>query len=71
MNTHEIFDPASPYYLPYAAGVKSGYTSLAGFCYVGAAQKDGRTLIAVLLNAPGRNRAWMDLQKLFAYGFAR
>lgn len=70
-NIYEIFDPYSEYYLPYAAGVKSGYTSLAGFCYVGAAQKDGRTLIAVILNAPSRNRAWLDLRKLFEYGFAK
>ncbi|MDD3335289.1 MAG: peptidoglycan-binding protein [Eubacteriales bacterium] len=70
-NNYEIFNPESPYYLSYAAGVKSGYTSLAGFCYVGAAQKNGRTLIAVLMGAPSRNRAWMDLQKLFEYGFAR
>jgi len=68
--THEIFDPASEYHIPYAAGVKSGYTSLAGFCYVGAAQANGHTLIAVVLHAPTRNRAWQDLQKLFSYGFA-
>lgn len=69
-NVYEIFDPASSDYIPGAAGVKSGYTSYAGFCYVGAAQKDGRTLIAVVLGIPTRNRAWMDLRRLFAYGFA-
>ena len=51
-------------------GSSSGYTSHAGFCYVGAAQKDGHTLIAVVLDAPTRNRAWTDLKRLFAYGFA-
>lgn len=69
-NTNEIFNPSSAYFIPGAAGVKSGYTSLAGFCYVGAAQRNGRTLIAVILNAPGRNRGWLDLSKLFEYGFA-
>lgn len=69
-NSYEIFDPASPYYISGAAGVKSGYTSYAGFCYVGAAQKSGRTLIAVVMGLPTRNRAWMDLRRLFAYGFA-
>ena len=58
-------------YIEGAAGVKSGYTSNAGFCYVGAAQRDGRTLIAVILNVPGRNRGWMDLSKLFEYGFSQ
>ena len=69
-NTYEIFDPTSPYYIPGAAGVKSGYTSDAGFCYVGAAQRDGRTLIAVILNVPTRNRGWQDLKRLFEFGFA-
>lgn len=69
-NIWELFDPASEYYIPGAAGVKSGYTSAAGFCYVGAAQRDGRTLIAVVLGEPSRNRAWIDLRRLFEYGFA-
>ncbi len=70
-NSYEIFDAASPYYIAGAAGVKSGYTSAAGFCYVGAAQRDGRTLIAVVLGCPSRNRAWLDLSKLFEFGFAQ
>ena len=69
-NTNEIFDPTSDAYIPGAAGVKSGYTSLAGFCYVGAAQRDGKTLIAVILHVPGRDRGWTDLKRLFEYGFA-
>lgn len=69
-NIWELFDPASEYYIPGAAGVKSGYTSAAGFCYVGAAQRNGRTLIAVVLDESTRNRAWTDLSRLFEYGFA-
>ena len=70
-NVYEIFDPASDMYIEGAAGVKSGYTSNAGFCYVGAAQRDDKTLIAVVLGAPGRTRAWTDLRRLFEYGFAQ
>ncbi|MEG1014104.1 MAG: peptidoglycan-binding protein [Clostridia bacterium] len=70
-NKYEIFDSASPYYIQGISGGKSGYTSLAGFCYVGVAQQQDKTLIAVVLGAPSRSRAWLDLQKLFAYGFAR
>ena len=69
-NIWEIFNPDSEYFIPGAAGIKSGYTSAAGFCYVGAAQRDGRTLIAVVLGESTRNRAWIDLRRLFAYGFA-
>lgn len=70
-NSYEIFDPESEAYIPGAAGVKSGYTSHAGFCYVGACQRNGRTLLAVILNEPSRNRAWLDLRRLFEYGFAK
>ena len=66
----EIFNPESQYYIPHAAGVKSGYTSSAGFCYVGAYQENGITLIAAVMGGPRRNMAWMDLKRLFAYGMA-
>ena len=66
----EIFDPTSLYYIPHAAGVKSGYTSSAGFCYVGAYQENGITLIAAVMGGRGRNMAWIDLKRLFAYGMA-
>ena len=66
----EIFDPGSEYYIPHAAGVKSGYTSSAGFCYVGAYQENGVTLIAAVMGGRRRNMAWTDLKRLFAYGMA-
>ena len=66
----EIFDPESEYYIPHAAGIKSGYTSTAGFCYVGAYQENGVTLIASVMGGQARNMAWMDLKRLFAYGMA-
>ena len=66
----EIFNPLSEYYIPHAAGVKSGYTSSAGFCYVGAYQENGITLIAAVMGGRGRNMAWTDLKRLFAYGMA-
>lgn len=70
VNTYEIFDITSDHYIQGAAGVKSGYTSAAGFCYVGAAQREGETLIAVILGEPNRSRGWTDLRRLFEYGFA-
>ena len=66
----EIFDPDSEYCIPHAAGIKSGYTSTAGFCYVGAYQENGVTLIAAVMGGRGRNMAWTDLKRLFAYGMA-
>ena len=66
----EIFNPLSEYYIPHAAGIKSGYTSTAGFCYVGAYQENGVTLIAAVMGGQWRNMAWTDLKRLFAYGMA-
>ena len=66
----EIFNPDSEYYIPHAAGIKSGYTSSAGFCYVGAYQENGVTLIAAVMGGRYRNMAWTDLKRLFAYGMA-
>ncbi|MBE6991023.1 MAG: D-alanyl-D-alanine carboxypeptidase [Ruminococcaceae bacterium] len=49
-----------------AVGVKTGFTKSAGRTLVGAAEKDGQTLITVTLNAPDD---WNDHIKLFDYGF--
>lgn len=47
-------------------GVKTGYTKKAGRCLVSSAEKDGRELIAVTLNAPDD---WNDHIRLLDYGF--
>jgi D-alanyl-D-alanine carboxypeptidase len=47
-----------------AAGVKTGWTTLAGHCLVASATRDGRTVIAVVLhdaNAPTDARRLLDL----------
>ncbi|NMB41545.1 MAG: D-alanyl-D-alanine carboxypeptidase [Firmicutes bacterium] len=49
-----------------AEGIKTGWTTPAGRCFVGAAARDGRRLISVVLNAP---RMWEDTQILLDYGF--
>lgn len=51
---------------PYAEGVKTGYTNPAGFCFVGAASKEGRRLITVVLNSPQREA---DTIALMEHGF--
>lgn len=48
-------------------GMKTGYTQRAGRTLVSAAERDGRTLIAVTLNAPND---WKDHTTLFDYGFS-
>ncbi len=47
-------------------GVKTGFTKAAGRCLVGAATRDGVTLISVTLDAPDD---WNDHKRLFDLGF--
>lgn len=68
-NNADILLPLSPHYYHGALGIKSGFTRAAGFCFVGAAQRNGKTLVAVVLNCRTRNMAWADLRHLFDYGF--
>ncbi len=49
-------------------GIKTGFTKKSGRCLVTAAQRDGKTLVAVTLNAPDD---WNDHKKLLDYGFAK
>lgn len=51
-----------------ALGVKTGFTKKAGRILVGAAQRNGRKLITVTINAPND---WQDHEKLFDYGFSQ
>ncbi|MBQ8144938.1 MAG: D-alanyl-D-alanine carboxypeptidase [Butyricicoccus sp.] len=50
-----------------AVGVKTGFTKRAGRCLVSAAERDGRRLIAVTLNAPDD---WNDHMELLDNAFA-
>lgn len=52
---------------PGAIGVKTGYTSNAGRTFVGAAERDGRTLIVALMGI--NERSEVAAQKLLDWGF--
>lgn len=50
---------------------KTGFTSKAGYCYVGALEKDGKCLIVALLACgwpDNRSYKWSDTKKLMNYG---
>ncbi len=56
---------------PNAIGVKTGFTSKAGYCFVGAVETDDRLLISVVLGSgwpPNRSYKWADTRKLMDYG---
>lgn len=56
-----------------ALGVKTGFTGKAGNCFVGAAKRNGMTLISVVLasgwGSLGKERKWSDTKALLDYGF--
>jgi D-alanyl-D-alanine carboxypeptidase (penicillin-binding protein 5/6) len=52
---------------PGATGIKTGYTLKAGWCLVGSAKREGKSLIAVVLNSEQRA---IDMSNLFNYGFS-
>jgi D-alanyl-D-alanine carboxypeptidase (penicillin-binding protein 5/6) len=62
LNHNEILDKYTG-----ATGIKTGYTLKAGWCLVASAGREGKSLIAVVLNS--ENRA-ADAGSLFDYGFA-
>ncbi len=49
-----------------ADGVKTGYTKVAGRCYVGSATKEGMQLVSVVLNC---YNMWQDSQSMLNYGY--
>lgn len=57
------------YYAP-MTGIKSGSTSMAKYCYVGSAEKDGVELISVVMYS-SQYGVWTDTKKLMEYGFSQ
>lgn len=55
---------------PYCTGLKTGFTSEAGFSISATASKDGVNLIAVVMGASTKEIRNSEVCKLFDYGFA-
>ncbi len=52
---------------------KTGFTGKAGYCYVGAIERDGRTFVVSLLACGwpnNKNYKWADMKELAEYAFA-
>jgi D-alanyl-D-alanine carboxypeptidase (penicillin-binding protein 5/6) len=56
-----------------ANGVKTGFTSKAGHCFVGAAKREDMQLISVVLASgwgdQGKRMKWVDTKEVLNYGF--
>ena len=64
---------ADNYYYERAIGIKTGYTTQAGNCLIGAAENDGLEFIAVVLDATqtssGLSQRYLDTITLFDFAF--
>lgn len=67
---NRILKPGRNYYAK-AIGVKTGYTFRSGNTFVAAAVHEGRTLIAVLFQAPKADNNFQDAIKLFELAFSQ
>lgn len=54
-------------YFPGAWGGKTGYTTVAGKCFVGSSKRDGRYVIEAIL---GDANCWVDAENLLNHGLA-
>lgn len=68
INTNRLLLRGTDYY-PYATGVKTGHTDKAGYCLVSAAEKDGRTVLAVVMKST-EGKVWTDSKMLLDYGLS-
>lgn len=69
-NTNKIIDPKSAYYFNGANGMKTGSTDQAGYCVVASAQKNGVTIVAVVMGSPKHDNCFTDADALFKQAFA-
>ncbi|MCR5295700.1 MAG: D-alanyl-D-alanine carboxypeptidase [Lachnospiraceae bacterium] len=69
-NHFRLIVPSHERYYENAICGKTGYTNAALRTLIGAAQKDGRTLVAVTMHGPSKDD-FLDMTNLFEYGFNR
>ncbi|MFV8830447.1 D-alanyl-D-alanine carboxypeptidase family protein [Alkalihalobacterium sp. APHAB7] len=50
-------------------GLKTGTTNEAGFCFTGVAERNGITLISVVMRLKNSDERFMETQRLLDYGF--
>jgi D-alanyl-D-alanine carboxypeptidase (penicillin-binding protein 5/6) len=55
---------------PGILGIKTGYTNGAGYCFMFAAKRGGRTQIGVILGSPTDGRRFTDAKRMLDWGFS-
>lgn len=57
-----------------AVGIKTGFTAGAGYCFVGAVKRDGKSLVSVVLGSgwpPNKTWKWKDTITLMEHGISK
>lgn len=65
-NTNQLIQKKSPYYYSYSTGIKTGYTSEAGYCLVSSASHGDLDVISVVFNSSYEGR-WQDSRRLLEH----
>lgn len=68
-NRNKLLDSTSPFYDERVTGLKTGFTSDAGYCLVTSAHSAEREIITVVLNSTEQS-VWSDSVALLNYSFA-
>ena len=71
-NTNKLMLEGNKYYYEGTIGIKTGFTSEAKNCYIGAVSRNGFELFVIIMGAPTVNKEsqrYPDTIKLFDYGF--
>ncbi len=66
---NSVMFSGSSYYYEGCIGVKSGTTSAAGNCFVGAAERNGATIISAVFKCEEDEQRWLDTIHLFDFGW--
>lgn len=69
-NTNKLLHPDSPYYFEGATGIKTGFTDQAGYCLVSSVSRDGKQVIAVVLQSTNQD-IYPDTRKLLERGLVK
>ena len=68
-STNGLISQNDEYYYKDATGIKTGYTDKSGYCIVSSAERDGLTLLEVVLGSESIKDRYEDCIHLFDYGF--
>lgn len=69
VTTNDLIKPEKTNYYKTATGIKTGHTSMAGYCLISESSRDGLDFISVVLNSETDNKRFQDSVKLFDYGY--